>query len=213
MHSTRERNQVFYNHIIVFFSLGWNRRHSLLFKDRKKQQQKKHQQSDFKCKLYQYGKSMAPVLPQRKNTCCEWSGWSIIAAAFYVEFLTPHITSTCGTEDVDYSIFVFFSDVQHVRKGNAPVCQTQEAGQLNASVLADVHIVEELSLQLSDLLFGVRASSFPLGTLLPCSGGGKWQRHDSKWSLMTQTDSPCPNNAIIAAVSICRSFHPAMVQF
>lgn len=122
-----------------------------------------------------------------------------------LEVLPPYIQKRHRAQRLLLYIFVFVV-MQSVMTANAPVCQTQEARQLRAPVLADVHVVEELSLQLTDLLLGIRASSFPLGTWFPCSRGGKWQRHDSKWSLMAQTDSGCPNYAIIASVSVCQLF-------
>lgn len=44
---------------------------------------------------------------------------------------------------------------------DTPICQTQQARQLHASVLVDVDVEEKLSLQFSDLLFGVRATFLP----------------------------------------------------
>lgn len=44
---------------------------------------------------------------------------------------------------------------------DTPICQTQQAGQLKASVLVDVDVEEKLSLQFSDLLLGVRTTFLP----------------------------------------------------
>lgn len=49
---------------------------------------------------------------------------------------------------------------------HAPICQEQEAGQLHASVLADVNVEQKFSLQLPDLLLGVRATLLPLSRRL-----------------------------------------------
>lgn len=49
---------------------------------------------------------------------------------------------------------------------DAPIRQTQESRQLHASVFVDVNVEEELPLQLSDLLLGVRTALLPPHTRL-----------------------------------------------
>lgn len=52
-------------------------------------------------------------------------------------------------------------NISSVLQRHSPVCEEQQAGQLHASLLVDVNVEEELSLQLPDLLLGVRTALLP----------------------------------------------------
>lgn len=78
---------------------------------------------------------------------------------------------------------------------DTPICQAQQARQLHASVLVDVDVEEELSLQFSDLLLGVRTTFLP-----PLTGlweqdrqtekrvGKLLDEYDNRQSLDSQTE-------------------------